>query len=54
MLPRQEITLNKSDLTPVSVKLMDNDQNVLCESRFLKVKFDAKFDKGAFDETKYV
>ncbi|KIU73832.1 hypothetical protein C797_15497 [Bacillus thuringiensis Sbt003] len=49
MLPRQEITLNKSDLTPVSVKLMDNDQNVLVKVDFSKVKFDAKFDKGAFD-----
>ncbi len=48
MLPRQEITLNKSDLTPVSVKLMDNDQNVLVKE-ISKVKFDAKFDKGAFD-----
>ena len=49
MLPRQEITLKKSDLTPVSVKLMDNDQNVLVKVDFSKVKFDAKFDKGAFD-----
>ncbi len=55
MLPRQEITLNKSDLTPVSVKLMDNDQNVLVKVDFSKVKFDAKFDKGAFDtKQKYV
>ncbi len=49
MLPKQEITLKKSDLTPVSVKLMDNDQNVLVKVDFSKVKFDAKFDKGAFD-----
>ncbi len=49
MLPQQEIKLNKSDLTPVSVKLMDNDQNVLVKVDFSKVKFDAKFDKGAFD-----
>ena len=33
-MPRQEITLNKSDLTPVSVKLMDNDQNVLVKVDF--------------------
>ncbi|MGK0537376.1 outer membrane lipoprotein carrier protein LolA, partial [Bacillus sp. 'calajunan'] len=49
MLPKQEITVKKSDLTPVSVKLMDNDQNVLVKVDYSKVKFDAKFDKGAFD-----
>ncbi|PFK32500.1 DUF4367 domain-containing protein [Bacillus cereus] len=49
MLPKQEIKLNKSDLAPVSVKLMDNDQNVLVKVEFSKVKFDTKFDKGAFD-----
>ncbi|PMY00991.1 DUF4367 domain-containing protein, partial [Pseudomonas sp. MPR-R5A] len=27
MLPYQEITLNKSDLSPVSVKVMDSDKN---------------------------
>lgn len=49
MLPKQEITFNKSDLAPVSVKLMDGDQNVLVQVEFSKVKFGAKFDKGAFD-----
>ncbi|PEZ05948.1 DUF4367 domain-containing protein [Bacillus sp. AFS018417] len=49
MLPRQQITFNKKDLAPVSVKLMDNDQNVLVQVDFSKVKFDTKFDKGAFD-----
>lgn len=52
MLPKQKITLNKRDLTPVSVQLMDNDQNVLVEVAFSKVKFDTKFDKGAFDTEK--
>ncbi|WVE37112.1 outer membrane lipoprotein carrier protein LolA, partial [Priestia megaterium] len=49
MLPKQEITLNKSDLTPVSVKIMDTDNKVLIKVDFSKVKFDSKFDKGAFD-----
>lgn len=49
MLPKQQITFNKKDLSPVSVKLMDNDQNILVQVDFTKVKFDAKFDKGAFD-----
>ncbi len=49
MIPKQEITFNKKDLAPVSVKLMDPDQNVLVQVDFSNVKFDAKFDKGAFD-----
>lgn len=49
MLPKQEITLNKSDLAPVSVKIMDTDNKVLIKVDFSKVKFDSKFDKGAFD-----
>lgn len=52
MLPKQKITFNKRDLTPVSVQLMDNDQNILVQVDFSKVKFDKKFDKGAFDTQK--
>ncbi|MFX3625672.1 MAG: outer membrane lipoprotein carrier protein LolA [Ectobacillus sp.] len=49
MVPKQEITFSKKDLSPVSVKLMDNDQNVIVQVNFSKVKFDTKFDKGAFE-----
>ncbi|TYR78369.1 outer membrane lipoprotein carrier protein LolA [Priestia megaterium] len=49
MLPKQEITVNKKDLTPVSVKIMDTDDKVLIQVEFSKVKLDSKFDKGAFD-----
>ncbi|MBO9131380.1 outer membrane lipoprotein carrier protein LolA [Bacillus sp. 165] len=49
MLPKQEITFSKKDLSPVRVKLLDSDQNVLVQVDFSNVKFDAKFDKGAFD-----
>lgn len=49
MLPKQEIKLNKKDLTPVSVKIMDTDNKVLIEVDFSKVQVDSKFDKGAFD-----
>ncbi len=49
MLPRQEITLNKKNLTPRLVKIMDTDANVLIEIEFSKVELNAKFDKGAFD-----
>lgn len=49
MIPMQEITFSKRDLSPVEVKLLDNDDNSLVEVKFSKVKFNAKFDKGAFD-----
>jgi outer membrane lipoprotein-sorting protein len=52
MIPKQEITLDKKNLAPVSVKLLDSDSNVLVEVAFSKMKFDAKFDKGAFDMKK--
>lgn len=52
MLPIQEITLNKKDLTPISVKVMDPDKNVLVTVEFSKVKFDTTFDKDAFDMQK--
>lgn len=51
MLPYQEITLKK-DLTPVSVKVMDPDKNVLVTVEFSNVKFDTSFDKDAFDMEK--
>ncbi|MFJ5625486.1 outer membrane lipoprotein carrier protein LolA [Peribacillus loiseleuriae] len=52
MLPYQEITINKKDLSPVSVKVMDADHNSLVTVEFSKVKFDAAFDKDAFDMQK--
>ncbi|MFS0864838.1 LolA family protein [Fredinandcohnia sp. 179-A 10B2 NHS] len=52
MLPTQEITFNKKDLTPMSVKVMDPDRKVLLLVEFSKVEFDASFDKSAFDVDK--
>ncbi|HZG59841.1 MAG TPA: outer membrane lipoprotein carrier protein LolA [Anoxybacillus sp.] len=52
MIPKQQITLNKKDLSPVSVKVMDPDMNPLLTVEFSKVEFNAKFDKDAFDTTK--
>lgn len=52
MLPTQEITLKKSDLSPVSVKVMDPDKNVLVKVEFTDVKFGANFDKKEFDMQK--
>ncbi|RFU67386.1 outer membrane lipoprotein carrier protein LolA [Peribacillus saganii] len=52
MLPVQEITLNKKDLSPVSVKVMDTDRNALVTVEFSNVKFNSSFDKDAFDMKK--
>nr|WP_263323816.1 outer membrane lipoprotein carrier protein LolA [Neobacillus sp. Marseille-Q6967] len=52
MLPTQEIKLNKSDLSPAVVKVMDPDRNALVTVEFSKVKFDATFDKSDFDMEK--
>lgn len=52
MLPFQEITLNKKDLSPVSVKVMDPDYNALVTVKFSAVKFNTSFDKDAFDMKK--
>ncbi|MCU9615160.1 outer membrane lipoprotein carrier protein LolA [Caldibacillus lycopersici] len=49
MLPIQEITFNKKDLTPVSVKVMDQDRNEMLAVEFSKAEFDSKFDEGSFD-----
>ncbi|WHY62087.1 LolA family protein [Cytobacillus firmus] len=49
MLPVQEIKLKKSDLSPVSVKVMDPDKNALVTVEFSNVKFNASFDKKDFD-----
>ncbi|MGG3471019.1 outer membrane lipoprotein carrier protein LolA [Neobacillus pocheonensis] len=52
MLPIQEIKLNKKDLSPAVVKVMDPDRNPLVTVEFSKVKFNASFDKDAFDMKK--
>ena len=52
MLPYQEVTLNKKDLSPVSVKIMDPDRNVLVTVDFSKMTFDSSFDGDAFDMKK--
>ncbi|MDP4086409.1 MAG: outer membrane lipoprotein carrier protein LolA [Bacillota bacterium] len=52
MLPFQEIKLNKGDLSPVSVKVMDSDRNALVTVEFTKVKFNANLNKSDFDMKK--
>ena len=52
MLPLQEIKLNKKDLSPASVKVMDTDRNSLVVVEFSDVEFGAEFDKDAFDMKK--
>ncbi len=52
MLPFQEIKLNKRDLSPAVVKVMDPDRNALVTVEFSKVKFNTDFDKDAFDMKK--
>lgn len=52
MLPLQEIKLNKKDLTPVSVKVMDTDRNALVTVEFSEVEFGTNFDDDAFDMKK--
>jgi outer membrane lipoprotein-sorting protein len=52
MLPFQEIKLNKKDLSPAIVKVMDPDRNALVTVEFTKVKFDANLDKEDFDMKK--
>jgi outer membrane lipoprotein-sorting protein len=52
MLPFQEIKLNKRDLSPAVVKVMDPDRNALVTVEFTKVKFDANLDKEDFDMKK--
>jgi len=49
MLPLQEITFNKKDLSPVSVKVMDQDRNVMLSVTFNKAEFNSQFDEGSFD-----
>ncbi|WP_053364850.1 LolA family protein [Bacillus sp. FJAT-27245] len=52
MLPTQEIKLNKKDLSPAIVRVMDADRNALVTVEFSKVKFNANFDKDDFEMKK--
>ncbi|WP_141433279.1 outer membrane lipoprotein carrier protein LolA [Bacillus sp. 03113] len=52
MLPFQEVTLNKKDLSPATVKVMDTDGNALVTVKFSDVKFDKNFTKKDFDMKK--
>ncbi|MFK2826293.1 outer membrane lipoprotein carrier protein LolA [Bacillus sp. B190/17] len=52
MLPLQEITFNKRDLAPVSVKVMDPDRKPVLTVKFTKVNFKASFEKSSFDVKK--
>jgi len=49
MLPTQEITLNKKDLSPVSVKVKDTEGTAVVTVKFSNMKFDVDFDKADFD-----
>ncbi|HLU22910.1 MAG TPA: outer membrane lipoprotein carrier protein LolA [Bacillaceae bacterium] len=49
MLPNQEITFKKDTLEPVSVKVMDANQNPVVTVEFSKMEFNPKFDKNSFD-----
>ncbi|MDQ0155655.1 LolA family protein [Robertmurraya andreesenii] len=52
MLPLQEIKLNRKDLTPISVKVMDSDRKSLVTVEFSATNFNATFDKKDFDMAK--
>lgn len=48
-LPKQEITLAKDDLSPVRVRVMDQDNNPLVQVDFFDFHFNADIEEGAFD-----
>lgn len=48
-LNQQEIMLNKKDLTPASVKIMDVDLKVLVQLDFTSFEMNATFGEGDFD-----
>lgn len=49
MLPFQEVVLNKKNLAPVSVKIKDQDHNVLVTVDFSEVTFNSTIEDKAFD-----
>ncbi|KMK76960.1 sporulation protein [Alkalihalobacillus pseudalcaliphilus] len=48
-LHTQEVTLNKKDLSPVTVKIMNTDLEVLVQLDFTNFEVDPSFDPGSFD-----
>ncbi|AGF28926.1 DUF4367 domain-containing protein [Bacillus amyloliquefaciens] len=52
MLPTQEITFNKKDMSPSLVKVMDTDRKVMVKVEFKSFEFNKPFDKDSFDEKK--
>ena len=48
-LSKQSIMLNKKDLAPEKVTIMNQDLKPLVNIEFSNMKFNAPFDKGAFD-----
>ncbi len=48
-LNSQEITLNKKDLTPVSIKIMNADFEVLVQLNFTSFEMNPSFNEGDFD-----
>lgn len=48
-LNQQEIMLNKKDLSPASVKIMDVDLKVLVDLQFTNFEINASFGEGDFD-----
>lgn len=52
MLPNQEITFNKKELSPSMVKVMDTDRNPLVIVEFSSFEFNASFDENSFDVEK--
>ncbi|OMP66796.1 LolA family protein [Domibacillus epiphyticus] len=52
MLPRQQITFHKSDLTPAMVKVMDKEQKAVITVVFKKMDLKPTFAKGDFDRKK--
>ncbi|ALC83807.1 LolA family protein [Bacillus gobiensis] len=51
-LPVQEIVLNKKNLAPKSVKVMDTDRKEMVKVDFEKFAFDEPLEKESFDEKK--
>jgi outer membrane lipoprotein-sorting protein len=52
LLSQQKIILNKKDLTPKNVKVMDQDSNVMIDITFNSFMLNPNFDKGTFDVEK--
>jgi outer membrane lipoprotein-sorting protein len=52
MLPTQEITFNKKELSPTMVKVMDTDRNPLVVVEFTSFELNTSFDDNSFDVEK--